>query len=161
MKFIVFSDSHGSSFTMREALSRCRGADYAVHAGDGAPDLLTLAREYGTTPVAVRGNCDLGSDLPYEAELTVCGVHVLIVHGHKYGVKFSLSSLISSARRRGCDLVIFGHTHEKYEKYVPADEAGAAVRLFNPGAARDGDFGIIDISEGGILMSHGNVFDRE
>ena len=161
MKLLVFSDSHGISFPLREAMSRAGGADYAIHAGDGAPDIITTAGVFGMTPVAVRGNCDLGSDLPSECTLIVEDIRILVVHGHKFGVKSSLSPLIVEARRRGVDLVIFGHTHEKCEKYIPADENNGSrpLRLFNPGCARGGDFGVIEIRGGDVLMSHGNVYD--
>ncbi len=159
MKLLVFSDSHGTSLPLREALSRCRPVDYVIHAGDGAADIIPLARQFGATPVAVRGNCDLGTDFPKEVELTVGEIKILIVHGHMYGVKFSPTPLAEEARRRGFDLVIFGHTHEKLEKYIPGDGGGRPLRLFNPGCARGGDFGVIDIRGGDVLMSHGNVYD--
>lgn len=160
VKLLVFSDSHGTSLPMREAFSRCRPVDYAVHAGDGADDLFSLAKEFNATPVAVRGNCDFGSPLPLEAELTVDEIRILIVHGHRYNVKFSPMSLVAEARRRGIDLVIFGHTHIKLEKYV-SDDGERPVYLFNPGCVRGGDFGVIDIRGKSVLLSHGNVYDGE
>ena len=145
---------------MKEALRRNPDADYAVHCGDGAPDFLALMGSFpNTTPVAVCGNCDLSNNLPLECELVVCGVRVLIVHGHKYGVKFSPLGLVPEARRRGCGLVLFGHTHEKYEKYIAPENGGTPLYLFNPGTVRAGDFGLAEITEKGILLSHGSVFD--
>lgn len=162
MKLLVFSDSHGNSFAMREALARNRGTvDYAVFAGDGAGEFLSLAAGFpDVTFRAVAGNCDFLSPLPLEEEIDACGVRILVVHGHKYGVKFSRTQLYLSARARGFDVVIYGHTHECEEKYYPAEGGFRAVTLFNPGSARDGDFGVIDIGDGGVLCSHGNVFDR-
>lgn len=161
MKLLIFSDSHGDTFTMREALKRNRDADYAIHAGDGADDFMNLMREFPTiTPVAVRGNCDIyANDIPLSAKLTVEGVNVMIAHGHKYGVKFSLLQLRAEAYKNDVGLFIFGHTHEKKEKYYPADGDRAMLYLFNPGTARAGDFGLADIKNGQILLSHGNVFD--
>lgn len=159
MKLLVFSDSHGATATMRTALSRCRDVDYVIHAGDGSPDLAPLAVGYPVTPVAVRGNCDFAADLPLEAELTVEDVRILIVHGHKYGVKGSTLTLAHEAYRRGFDLVIFGHTHERCAKYISATDSLPPLNLFNPGTARGGDFGVIDIRGREILMSHGSIFD--
>lgn len=160
MKLLIFSDSHGNIFTMREALNRNRDADYAIHAGDGAPDFIALMHEFpNVTPVAVRGNCDFyANDIPLEAELNIDGVSVLITHGHKYGVKSSLLTLASEAYGRGTGLVIFGHTHEKCERYFPATDDRAPLYLFNPGTARAGDFGLADIRDGKILLSHGSAF---
>ena len=162
MKLLVFSDSHGSSFAMREALARNRGTvDYAVFAGDGAGEFLSLAAEFSdVTFRAVAGNCDFMSSLPLEEEIDACGARILVVHGHKYGVKFSRTQLYLSARVRGFDVVIYGHTHEREEKYYPAEGEFHAVTLFNPGSAKSGDFGVIDVGDGGVLCSQGNVYER-
>ncbi len=163
IKLLVFSDTHGDAMTVRLALSLVRDADYIVHAGDGAASFPSLVERYPTvTPVAVRGNCDLGAVwLPNEAELTVGNVRILIVHGHKFGVKSSLLPLEAEARRRGFGLVIFGHTHERCERYIPGDGGGAPLYLFNPGAGLRGEFGVISINGSEILLSHGSVYGQE
>ena len=159
MKLIVFSDSHGKNHTVRQVLRRQRDVDLVIHAGDGAPDFIPLAAEYpDIAHVAVRGNCDFAANLPLEEELTLEGVRILVTHGHKYNVKFSLGQITAEARRRGIDLVIFGHTHNPCEQYVPSDGGLPPVYLFNPGSALTGDFGVIDIRDGQILMSHGSIF---
>ena len=161
MKLLVFSDSHGSPLCMRQALFRNRGTvDYAVFAGDGVNGFLALAAEFpDVTFRAVAGNCDFMTSCPLEEEIIADGVRILIVHGHKYGVKTSNTQLRLAAQKRGFDIVIYGHTHEREEKYYPAEDGGKAIWMFNPGCAMAGDFGVIDIGAGGVLCSHGNVFD--
>ena len=163
MKLLVFSDSHGSTFTMREALKRNRGTvDYAIHAGDGADDFISLAHEFpDVTFRAVRGNCDYTSPLPPEESFRAEDVDVLVVHGHKFGVKLSTGSLLAEARRRGAGLVIYGHTHTAREEYVPSWGGFGEVQLFNPGAAKSGAFGVIEIRGAQILCSHGNVWNDD
>ena len=60
MKIIVFSDSHGDSFKMLEALTRekdCLG--YILHLGDHCTDIRYIERAAGIIPaVAVVGNND-------------------------------------------------------------------------------------------------------
>ncbi len=160
MKLLVFSDSHGDTLTLSRTVGAVRDADYVIHAGDGALSFLSLMREHPEmTPVAVRGNCDIGaSDVPLEAELTVEGMRILIVHGHKFGVKSGTLALEAEARMRGYDIVIFGHTHEPLERYIPADGARRAIRLFNPGPAMLGDFGVININGGEVIMGHGSAY---
>lgn len=160
MKLLVVSDTHGHGAVLREAPRRHRDADMIIHTGDGAPDFLLSPEPDGIPKVAVRGNCDFFSGkIPDEEALTLEGVRILITHGHKYNVKFSAARLAAEARRRGFDLVIFGHTHEKCEKYIPAEGDLPPLYLFNPGAAITGDYGLIDIRDGQILMSHGSIFD--
>ncbi len=168
MKLLIFSDSHGRDDTLRRALDiHHKTADYALHAGDGAPSFMLLKASYPDVAFrAVRGNCDGwgvfsdGASLPEEEIINADGVRILLLHGHLRGVKSSPLGLVSHARRIGCDIVVFGHTHEPCEKYIPAENGLAAVRLFNPGAAKDGCYGIIEIRKNGILMNAASVYQR-
>ena len=66
-------------------------------------------------------------------------------------------NLVDLAKGQGADLVLFGHLHVRIDRYI------AGVRLFNPGSAalpRDqfgAGYGLVDVMEGGILTSHGDV----
>ncbi len=159
MKLLVFSDSHGDTYAMRRALEMHKGlVDYAVFAGDGVSDFMFLREIFPeVTYRAVHGNCDLGAphSIPEEDTLEVEGARILLVHGHRYGVKFSTARLCAEAQRRAVDLVIYGHTHTPSEEYV---DGAHPVTLFNPGSARAGMFGVVEIGRGGILCSHGDVF---
>ena len=55
------------------------------------------------------------------------------------------------------DIVLFGHTHERLEKYIPTDDGG--FYLFNPGSIGGfkPSYGIINIADSGILLSHGSL----
>lgn len=168
MKILVFSDSHGNNAVMRQVLDiHHHTADYALHAGDGAPSFLLMAHEYpDVTFRAVRGNCDVFSsavspdDLPTDLTLNVDGKRLLLLHGHTMGVKSTYLSLIPHARRNSIDIVIFGHTHERLEKYYPEENGLLAVRLFNPGAAREGCYGIIEVRGDNILMNATSIYNR-
>lgn len=52
----------------------------------------------------------------------------LAVHGHKYGVKRSLETLKAAARKKGADILLYGHTHERFCSY----EDG--LYIMNPGS---------------------------
>lgn len=161
MKILVFSDSHGSDEAMKRALdTHGFNSELALHAGDGAHSFMIMSSSHpGIAFRAVRGNCDsprslLGTSVLDETEfIEVCGYKLLLTHGHRLAVKMSTSTLISYARTMGADIVVFGHTHEQYERYVPAEVEGEKpLYLFNPGAAKNGFYGIIDIKENGILL---------
>ncbi len=162
MKILVFSDSHGKDATIERALRlHAQDASLALHAGDGAHSFLLLSRQYPSVAFrAVCGNRDtrtsfFGEGLLDEEELISVGGHrILLTHGHKHSVKFSPTPLRVYAASKGADIVVFGHTHMPYETYIPDGAGASPIRLFNPGAAKDGCYGIIDIRDNGILMQH-------
>ena len=68
--------------------------------------------------------------------------------------------MIAAAKRQGADIALFGHTHERYEEYLP--EYG--LWLFNPGALAypergEPSFGLLTVTPGGLLFSHGEITD--
>lgn len=170
MELLIFSDSHGKADRIAAVIGRNSSADFAVFLGDGLRDLARV--DFGGMPViSVRGNCDVfslfPSDTPPNELLLSWGEYtVLIAHGHTLGVKEDLHRAAEGAALRGVDILIFGHTHMRLDKYIPAGERiGDTVlkkplRLFNPGSIgspKDGrpSFGIIGIREGNVLTSHG------
>ena len=116
MRFIIFSDSHGSISNMREALRRNAGTglDGIIFLGDGLKSAKQLADESGLELYAVAGNCDFGPDIDptrldtYEKLLDFDGVKVLITHGHKYMVKTNGEVINKYARSKGADVVLYG-----------------------------------------------------
>lgn len=167
MTILVFSDTHGNNKTVTRALELLPNADVAVHAGDGAAAFMNLSSLYPKTAFfAVRGNCDRwGELLPAhgisdEELLNLEGHRILLTHGDAYGVKSTPLSLVPTARKKNAELVIFGHTHEPFDKYFPEENGKAAVRLFNPGATKDGYYGVIEIRGKNILTSLTSIYKR-
>jgi hypothetical protein len=60
----------------------------------------------------------------------------MITHGDLQGAHRDTLGLLDEGRARGCDIVLFGHTHRPYK-------AGGKPALFNPGAALNGSYGVI------------------
>lgn len=170
MTLLVLSDSHGRVERIREAISGHRGVDTVLFLGDGLRDLDALSLEERASVCAVRGNCDgfsfLGDDVPVERLLRFGDYTVLMMHGHTHGVKASLEHAAAYAASRGADLLLYGHTHMREERYLPAGTAvGEQVLekplyLLNPGslgAPREGkpSYGLVDLTAKGIVLSHG------
>ena len=171
MEILIFSDSHGRTGGMREALARQTAPPAAVmHLGDGVRDACAL--ELGEIPLyLVRGNCDgllYGVQGPVPEEcLTSLGGHLFfLTHGHRYGVKSGLGGLIGAAVRGGADIVLFGHTHRPLLEVLPAGNEAAGVTLsrplyrFNPGSIGQGggkSFGVLTLRGESVLFSHGTV----
>ncbi len=169
MKILVFSDSHGNPNNIRAALSEHRGTvDLVIHLGDGISDLRRADDLLDGVAVAtVLGNGEefferrMWEDVP--SEFTICpdGVRLFCCHGHKYRVKHSLSAAVAKAEELGADFLLFGHTHEPCDGIETAP-GGKDIRVFNPGsvgAAYPPSYGIIEIRDNGVLVSH-RFFDR-
>ena len=131
MKICVFSDTHGDPDHMIEAVLEEK-PDYVFFLGDGERDAQELERRFPGLPVAaVRGNCDLYSDLPADLVCAVGGVRIFATHGHRYGVKTDrqLEALKYAAHRAGAQVALFGHTHSAFL------EEKNGLTVINPGAA--------------------------
>ena len=134
MQVLIFSDSHGDTSRLREALLRHPTAAAVCHLGDGAREAETIPAILPTAMLfAVRGNCDISSDAPDTDIVPLGPVKAFICHGHTYGVEYGrLDSLVYAAQEAGAKIAMFGHTHEAYY-----GEAGG-VQLLNPGTAGKG-----------------------
>ena len=168
MKLLILSDSHGASYNIELALRRHPDADAVFFLGDGVSDLQSRREAHPELAFfAVAGNCDIGASVAYglraAEEITLEGKRIFYCHGHTYSVKHGLDNIISAARSREADVVLFGHTHTPLERYIPEDEEGRALYLVNPGSiggrGDDGkcSYAIITIQDGNVLISHGTV----
>ena len=160
MKCLVFSDSHGSLRNMQEALRMNKDAEVVFFLGDGLSDIEAIAlSDRSRAYFVVRGNCDfrstfLSSDVAKVEKISIGGYNILLTHGDLYGAKGGDGALIALARRENADILLFGHTHLPYEKYI--DEYERPMYLFNPGSVSlsGGSFGIMTLDKI-PLFSHG------
>ena len=147
MRILVCSDSHGRRDRLLKALDQQPKAEIYVFLGDGVDDAAFLPRE-GKEAYLVRGNCDGGSDLPLWQEFTCMGKKILCTHGHRSYVKFGLGDLERTARDRGADLALYGHTHRPRLEYI------GGIYFFNPGSLwENGSYGFVDITAAGIVCA--------
>ena len=139
MKVLVFSDSHRSLRSMRDAVE-LEKPDFLIHLGDLEEDAENLAAEYPRLPLtSVAGNCD-GWIVhgPLQRTAVYGGKRVLLSHGHIWRVKSGYDAAIAEARRAGVDILLFGHTHTAY-----CERMEDGLWVMNPGSVRDGDYGVI------------------
>ena len=112
MKAAVFSDSHGETSLMIEALRRTR-PDAIIHLGDHDRDAVELRHAFPEIPLySVCGNCDIMPLAPARDTVQLGPVKAFITHGHLYSVKFGrVDSLVYAAMEAGAKIALFGHTH--------------------------------------------------
>ena len=128
MKILIVSDTHKSSRNLEQVIEREQPVDMLIHLGDveGAEDYIKALVD---CPVhMVGGNNDFFSDLPREEEFLVEGRRIFITHGHYYYVSMGEDKLKEAARKRGADIVMYGHTHK------PAYSAEKGLVTLNPGS---------------------------
>lgn len=166
MTVTVFSDSHGRVAKIRDMMARVTACSQKpseiLFLGDGLSDLGAA----DCLAVAVRGNCDMffAADVPEERVLTLGTYRILMLHGHTMGVKHGTVQALAAAVRADADILLFGHTHEKYAETFSAGSTYMGVKfdktlhVMNPGSLADGYFGCLTLSENGVLMSHGDLY---
>lgn len=107
--FVILSDSHGRSGETLKKLSPLFGEnDYVIHLGDGSRDISWVKDRQNV--YLLKGNCDLFPGLE-ECVIEEEGHSIFCCHGHRYNVKLGLDELAEHARRLGCDIALYGHTH--------------------------------------------------
>ncbi len=151
MKAAVFSDTHGSTALMVEAVRRLR-PDVLIHLGDYERDTEILRREFPEIPLySVCGNCDMAVMSPLTDIVPLGPVKAFICHGHSYGVEYNnIDRLVYSAQEQGAKIALFGHTHSAYN-----GEAGG-VKVINPGTAGRGrtlTYAFIEVFDNGGIAS--------
>lgn len=150
MRILVTSDTHGDAASLRRAILAQPKAELVIHLGDGANDVANLRPSFPErTFLQVRGNCDWGCALPAAGEYEAAGVKIFYTHGDAYGVKSGDYTILSEARSRKADILLFGHTHQAREDY----EDG--LYIMNPGrlSGWEPSYGIIDITAQGIVLN--------
>lgn len=117
MRVGVVSDTH--NLLRPQVLERLAGCERILHAGDvGDPIILDELRRIAPV-LAVRGNTDVGADLPESLAGELGGLPFRMVHRREDA---------NPAWMPGLRLLVFGHSHR------PEIEWRGECLLLNPGA---------------------------
>lgn len=130
MKIAVFSDTHGSSTGMINAIEQY-APDQVIHLGDGRRDAERAAEKFPQIPFCcVSGNCDGDDGGEGYKLIRLGGLTAFLTHGHRYAVRGGkLDVLLYAAQCCGAQLAMFGHTHR-----AGFDQIGG-IFVLNPGTA--------------------------
>ena len=149
MKVLVVSDSHGNCTHLRRAITKER-PQAVIHLGDGRRDILEVMGDRPQIPLySVPGNCDLRSqNLAPVQQITLEGVHILLAHGHTFGVKSGYRTYLNYGHRQEADLILSGHTH------VACVWEDGGMLLVNPGSVGNGShpsYAVLELAGGKVL----------
>lgn len=153
MRIVVTSDSHGKRWNLFDILEKEPTAEIFYFLGDGQReyDELVNTNKNRLAFIGVNGNCDFNSSLPAKDIRTINGKKIYATHGYMEKVKFGLWGLEETAVNEKCDIVLFGHTHQPFNSYKDG------VYYFNPGSVREGFYGVVDITEKGVICINKNL----
>lgn len=146
-RLFVISDTHDATGMLELAAQHIEENAYnmIIHLGDVRRDAEWLEERLGREIIGVAGNCDFFSHDSREEEFFVEKVKLLLCHGDKYGVKSGYDRLSYYAEERGCQLALFGHTHQSFSGYV------GRTLLVNPGTLLNARAAAIDIDGDKII----------
>lgn len=128
MRILVVSDTHGRHRKFDAALQQEGPVDAVFHLGDfqNEEDYFEVVSKCPVYMVA--GNNDTFSDLPFEREIEFAGKKIFMTHGHGQDVYAGTRRIVDEGRKRGSDIVMFGHTH------IPYLEEIEGILVMNPGS---------------------------
>lgn len=122
---VLASDSHMARAPLEYVRKAHPEADYFLYCGDSE-----LPRQAMEGWAAVRGNNDSYGEYPEELILKIGGHQIYMTHGHMDMIWHKYDQLAAKAKRKGCDICCFGHTHVYYDGELNG------VRMLNPGSMR-------------------------
>ena len=151
MRILVISDSHKRGDIIEKILYAQKEATHVFFLGDLASDIEDFIYLFPEKQFYIlSGNCDYFSTFPSSDIAFLNGKKIFYTHGHNLGVKSSTTHLLKTAKQNGCDIALFGHTHNPLILY----EDG--VYLVNPGScgsprSSKATYAVIDIENNGIM----------
>ncbi len=126
-QIIIASDSHRRNDRLAMIRKAYPDADLYLHAGD------YTVKDPDQDWIYVQGNNDPAGEEP-ESRVVPVGEHrIYMVHSHqcKRSRKCPLHlRLAEEAREKGCDIVVYGHSH------LPAIDEVDGVLILNPGSVQ-------------------------
>jgi putative phosphoesterase len=127
-KILIVSDTHGSNALYLALLDKLKPLDMVIHCGDTDGKDQTILMSPECPVYRVQGNNDFFSDAPREQEFMIGRYKVFLSHGHHYYISMGNEIIKQEALARGCDIVMYGHTHR------PVVDTSGPVIALNPGS---------------------------
>lgn len=165
-RVVMLSDTHGNFININKIIKKQPDADLYIFLGDGTGFFAELKSDiesffeknesYRNKFIIVKGNCDLNtadSGIKDYEVIEISGHRIFAAHGHTFGINYGYSEIIEEAKKKDCDIILYGHTHARYSGVKDG------IHIINPGSAscpRDGlkpSFGFIDfLSDGSFTV---------
>lgn len=126
MKYLVVSDNHGDRDVLVNIAEHWQQKVAGMfHCGDSE---LEVTDELWRKFVVVKGNCDYDPKYEVECVIKTDDIVFYMTHGHLFNVNTSLNHLALSAKEKGANIVLYGHTHKLFA------EMEQNILFLNPGS---------------------------
>lgn len=127
-RILIVSDTHGRITYLQDVWRRSGPLDLTIHLGDVEGGEQILRRLAPCPMEMIAGNNDYFTNLPGEKVIRIGKYNIFLTHGHRYRVHYGNELLLEEARKRDCQIVMYGHTHAPELRYYPG------VTVLNPGS---------------------------
>lgn len=124
---LITSDIHGDYDTLVKVKEKHKG-HFHINAGD---IVISKNKYENLIDVIVKGNCDFDFGLEDIKIFEINNLKILLVHGHRQGVKKDLKRLVEVCRDQKVDWCIYGHTHIQNIEIIDG------ITFINPGSLKD------------------------
>lgn len=114
MRYLIVSDSHGIHDYLDEVMYSVGHIDGMFHLGDVENRETDIEAQIDCPLEIVCGNNDSDYFLPQERIVFVGEHKIFMAHGHQYRIHQGTEMIKRAAKEKGCDIVLFGHTHRPY-----------------------------------------------
>jgi putative phosphoesterase len=109
MKVLVVSDVHGEKKRLEDILKTHEDANLVISLGDSELKQNFLQER---DIIAIKGNYPFDKGFAYEHVMSIEGINILLVHGHRHKVRSGISKLYHHMVSKNATLALFGHTHQ-------------------------------------------------
>ena len=123
IKIVVCSDNHGNRKVIEKILYDNQDSDYYFHLGDSE-----MKQDDLKPFISVKGNIDYDYSLPTDRVIDIESHSFYLTHSNYYAADIDL--MANAAKLNGCDVVLFGHTHDFYHQTVKG------IKFINPGSCK-------------------------
>ncbi len=127
-KVLIVSDTHGNNSLYLQLIEKLKPLDMVIHCGDTDGTDQTILMAPNCPVHLVAGNNDFFSQSPQEKIFDIGRYKVMLTHGHHYYISMGNHVLKQEALARGCNIVMYGHTHR------PVVDLTGSVIAINPGS---------------------------
>ena len=130
IKIVLCSDNHRQEEPLQYLRTKYSDADYFLHCGDSE-----LPKRMVQGWASVQGNNDEYGEYPLNQVLHIGEHSIYLTHGHHDMIFGHYEMLALKAKKMGCDIACFGHSHVPYAGVIDG------VTCLNPGSIwhnRDG-----------------------
>jgi putative phosphoesterase len=123
-----------------------------IHLGDYVRDAVSVSALFPELPFEyVAGNGDDSErDCARQKILTVASKKILLTHGHLLHVYQGTRALLAEGRKKGCGILLFGHTHVPYNAWEGSCLCVNPGSVAWPRSAAGRTYAVLDIEEGRI-----------